>query len=388
LGRFLPAVIILGGSAMRHQLLSFVSMLAVIAAIPATAAEIRTASQIDSVTVYPDSAMITRVIRLDLPAGDSTLLAQDFPLTLDPSSLRVEGEGGARLVIGAVEARPPLPQPAANLPQIDRRIEALRDERAALDGAIASASARRKFAERFAETSPTGLGEKGEARPIGEWRLAFAAVAEEIAAADNVVRDAKIKQRDIDREIARLEAERNATPPKKMEVRIDLNADAAAPALLRVTYAVRGARWTPTYDARLDTGGKDRKPSLELVRRAEIVQTTGEDWPDRAPALDRPLSGDPFVSCPAEPRTGRGRFDAGPIGRARARRGACKKGRGATGHGGSERLPGDVPDSRPHRRAGGAGRQELPHRVLGHHTRADGARGAGAHRDRVFAGEL
>jgi uncharacterized protein (TIGR02231 family) len=67
-----------------------------------------------------------------------------------------------------------------------------------------------------------------------------------------------------------------------MEVRIDLAADAAAPALLRVTYAVRGARWTPAYDARLDTGGKDRKPVLELVRRAEIVQTTGEDWPDVA----------------------------------------------------------------------------------------------------------
>ncbi|MBX9845824.1 MAG: mucoidy inhibitor MuiA family protein [Xanthobacteraceae bacterium] len=267
---------------MRHQLLSFVSALAVIAAIPATAAEIETASQIDAVTVYPDSAMVTRVIRLDLPAGDSTLLAGDFPLTLDPSSLRVEGEGGARLVIGAVEARPPLPQPAANLPQIDKRIEALRDERAALDGAIASATARRRFAERFAEKSPAGLGEKGEARPIGEWRLAFAAVAEEIAAADNVIRDANIKQRDIDREIARLEAERNATPPRKMQVRIDLSADAAAPALLRVTYAVRGARWMPAYDARLGTGGKDRKPSLELIRRAEIVQTTGEDWPDVA----------------------------------------------------------------------------------------------------------
>jgi uncharacterized protein (TIGR02231 family) len=267
---------------MRRQLLSFVSVVAVIAATPAFAAEIGTASQIDAVTVYPDSAMITRVIRLDLPAGDSTLLAQDFPLTLDPSSLRVEGEGGARIVIGAVEARPPLPQPAANLPQIDKRIEALRDERAVLDGVIASAAARRKFAERFADASPTGIGEKGEARPIGEWRLAFAAVAEEIATADNAIRDAKIKQRDLDREIVRLEAERNATPPKKMEVRIDLNADAAAPALLRVTYAVRGARWTPTYDARLDTGGKDRKPSLELVRRAEIVQTTGEDWPDVA----------------------------------------------------------------------------------------------------------
>jgi uncharacterized protein (TIGR02231 family) len=276
------AVIILGGSAMRRQLLSFVSVAAVIAATPALAGEIRATSQIDAVTVYPDSAMVTRLIRLDLPAGDSTLLANDFPLTLDPSSLRVEGEGSARLMIGAVEARPPLPPPAANLPQIDKRIETLRDERTALDGVIASATARRKFAERFAEMSPAGLGEKGEARPLAEWRAAFAAVAEEIATADTVVRDARIKQRDIDREIARLEAERNATPPKKLEVRIDLAADAAAPALLRVTYAVRGARWTPLYDARLETGSKDRKPSLELVRRAEIVQTTGEDWADVA----------------------------------------------------------------------------------------------------------
>jgi uncharacterized protein (TIGR02231 family) len=34
----------------------------------------------------------------------------------------------------------------------------------------------------------------------------------------------------------------------------------------------------PLYDARLDTGARDRKPALELVRRAEITQETGEDW--------------------------------------------------------------------------------------------------------------
>jgi len=270
---------------MRHQLLSFVAVIAIVAAVPATAAEIEASSQIDAVTVYPDGATVTRLIRLDLPAGDSTLFARDFPLTLDPSSLRVQGEGSVRLVIGAVDARPPLPAPPANLPQIDRRIEALRDGRTALDGEIASATARRKFAERFAEASPAGLGEKGEARPLSEWRAAFAAIAEEIATADNTVRAARIKQRDIDREIARLEAERNATPPKKLEVRIDLNAEAAAPALLRVTYTVRGARWTPAYDARLDTAAKDGKPSLELIRRAEIVQTTGEDWADVALAV-------------------------------------------------------------------------------------------------------
>src|SRR4051812_36454917 len=225
---------------MRRQLLSFVAAIAIVAAIPAMAAEIEAGSQIDAVTVYPDGATVTRLIRLDLPAGDSTLFARDFPLTLDPSSLRVEGEGGARLVIGAVDARPPLPAPPASQPQIDRRIEALRDSRTALEGEIASATARRKFVERFAEVSPAGLGEKGEARPLSEWRAAFAAVAEEIATADGAIRAAKIKQRDIDSEIVRLEAERSVTPPKKLEVRIDVNAEAAAPMLLRVTYAVRG----------------------------------------------------------------------------------------------------------------------------------------------------
>ncbi len=47
-----------------------------------------------------------------------------------------------------------------------------------------------------------------------------------------------------------------------------------------MSYSVRGARWSPIYDARLDSGARDRKPALELVRRAEIVQSTGEDWRD------------------------------------------------------------------------------------------------------------
>src|SRR3954447_17907651 len=84
---------------MRHQFLSFVSVIAIVAAVPAMAAEIETGSQVDAVTVYPDGATVTRLIRLDLPAGDTTLMARDFPLSLDPSSLRVEGEGGTRLVI-------------------------------------------------------------------------------------------------------------------------------------------------------------------------------------------------------------------------------------------------------------------------------------------------
>jgi uncharacterized protein (TIGR02231 family) len=247
-------------------------------AAPARAADVEAASDVDSVTVYPDGASVTRVITLDLPAGDNTLVAKDFPLGIDTSSLRVEGEAAARLVIGAIDAKPPRAAPPVNLPEIDKRIEAMKDERVNLEDAIAAATARRKFAERFAQASPAGLGEKGEARPIAEWRTAFGAVAEEVAAANAAIREAERKQRDIDREIARLEQDRATKPPSKLEVRIDVAADAPTRATLKVTYAVRHARWVPLYDARLDTGTKDRKPALELVRRAEITQTTGEDW--------------------------------------------------------------------------------------------------------------
>ncbi|MGL3211051.1 mucoidy inhibitor MuiA family protein [Bradyrhizobium sp. BR 1433] len=245
---------------------------------PLHAANLDAASQVDAVTVYPDGASVARVITLDLPAGDNTLIARDFPIGLDPSSLRVEGEGGAKLTIGAIDTKLPQPLLPPNLSEIDKRIEALNDERADLQGLISAAEARRKFAERFAEASPAGLGEKGEARPLSEWRAAFSAVADEVATADSAIRDAERKIRVIDRDLAQLAADRTSKPPSKVEVRIDVASQAATKATLRVTYAVSNARWTPLYDARLDTGAKDRKPAIELVRRAEITQSTGEDW--------------------------------------------------------------------------------------------------------------
>jgi uncharacterized protein (TIGR02231 family) len=253
-------------------------VLTALAGMPARADNVDAVSTVDAVTVYPDGASVTRLIAVDLAAGDNTVVLNDFPLGIDMSSLRVEGEADAKLTIGAIDARPPRAAPPANLPELDKRIEALKDERDNLQGTIDAANARRKFAERFAEASPAGIGDKGEARPISEWRAAFAAVSEEVAGADTAVRDAERQQRDLDRQIARLEQDRAIKPPNKLEVRVDLAAANATKAKLRVTYAVRNARWAPLYDARLDTGARDRKPALELVRRAEITQTTGEDW--------------------------------------------------------------------------------------------------------------
>ena len=326
--------------------------LTALAAGQARAADVDARSAVDAVTVYPDGASVTRILTVDLPAGDNTAVLRDFPLTLDPSSLRVEGEAGAKLTIGAIDAKPPRAAPPVNLPELDKRIEALKDERANLQGAIDAATARRKFAERFAEASPAGIGDKGEARPIAEWRTAFAAVGEEIASADAAIRDAQRKQRELDREIARLEQDRAQKPPSKLEVRIELATAAATKATLRVTYAVRNARWLPLYDARLDTGAKDRKPALELVRRAEITQATGEDWSNvalavstvrtarggKAPDLNSlivqyPQPPRPMASVSAPASAPAGQSAAVPLWRREQRWGRAREGGRATGRG-------------------------------------------------------
>jgi uncharacterized protein (TIGR02231 family) len=270
------------GFVVHRVVMTSIIVLTAFSAARVEAADIEAASAVDAVTVYPDGASVTRVVTVELPAGDTTLVLKDFPLKLDASSLRVEGEADAGLTIGAIDTRSPRAAPPVNLPELDKRIEKLKDERVDLDGAIAAATARRKFAERFAETSPAGIGEKGEARPLADWRAAFAAVADEVAASDAAIREAQRRQRDLDREIARLEQDRATRPPSKLEVKIGLAANAPAKAVLHVTYTVPNARWTALYDARLDTGAKDRKPALELVRRAEITQATGEDWGDVA----------------------------------------------------------------------------------------------------------
>jgi hypothetical protein len=71
----------------------------------AMAATISAPSRLSDVTVYPDAATIRRVIEVDIPAGEHELKVDDLPGTIDPASLRIEGEGSDRLLLGNVHKR-------------------------------------------------------------------------------------------------------------------------------------------------------------------------------------------------------------------------------------------------------------------------------------------
>jgi uncharacterized protein (TIGR02231 family) len=256
---------------------------AVLLALPADARNLEVLSRLDRVTVYPDGANVVRLVPFELSPGETTLVARDFPLSLDPQSIRVEGSGTAALSVLGVSTRAlQVEDRPAGADALQAKLDALRLERQGLTSRIEALEARKRFAERYAKEVPFGPGEKEARLPFPDWRQAFAGLSEEIEATGKALIEVREKAGKLDRDMARLEQDLNAKPATRLEVRIDVAADTAVKGTLAVAYTVKGARWTPLYDARLAAGKPGAKPSLELVRRAAIVQTSGEDWTEVA----------------------------------------------------------------------------------------------------------
>jgi len=263
--------------------------LALLFATPAFAADIEVKSNIDTVTVYPDGATVTRLATVGLPAGASTIVLKGLPAALDASSLRVTGQGSASFAIGSVEVKevPGDTKSGAN-PELEAKIKALTASKEALEAQLAAAEGKRDMIKRYAAASPEKLGPEAKPLDVAQWADAWDTVGSALAKSNEEIRVIALRVKDIGKEIETLEeAQPDEADPgqPKRNVIVSVDAKLALEGALSLSYRVTGAKWRPIYDARLDTGGTagkgsntGGKPSLELIRRAQVTQTTGEDW--------------------------------------------------------------------------------------------------------------
>jgi len=254
-----------------------------LAAAPAHAADIDVSSHIDAVTVYPDGAMVTRLAEVSLPQGASTLLIKGLPSVLDPASLRVEATADGTLAIGAVETRlvPGEAKPVVDA-ELEAKISGLREESDKVAARIDALDTKRNSVIHYGAADPGKLA-GGKSVDPALWKSAWDAVGDALLQVNEELRVARARKAELAAEIATLERARPAQPrpgSPKHDVAIAVETNGELKASLSLVYRVSQAAWTPRYDAKLDTGTKDKKPSLELVRRAEISQRTGEDWQD------------------------------------------------------------------------------------------------------------
>ncbi|MCA3563606.1 MAG: mucoidy inhibitor MuiA family protein [Methylocystis sp.] len=250
---------------------------------PLCAAEITAPSRIDGVIIYPGVAAITRIVEIDVPAGQHTIVVSGLPQALDPNSLRVEGVSTGQLQIGSIELRTqPIGGVTGPAGEVAQRLKALQEDRLRKQAEVQAISAKQAMIQSIGQQAPAILGGKDKPLDPVEWAKAWDAVgaglrnaAEELAAANAALRV-------IDEEIGAISRQGGSGPRAGVTraANISVDSPAGAKAALRLTYQVSGVTWRPSYDAALSTGSAQTKPKLVLVRRAVISQRTGEDWSD------------------------------------------------------------------------------------------------------------
>lgn len=281
------------------RLTSTALLLATAMLTPALAADISATSRIDAVTVFPHGAEVTRVAQAKLEAGEHALILDDLPGELDPQSIRVEGASEGKVEIGSVDSKivaVPTAALDAERERVEAEVEALGDERSGLDQTIADAESQKRLLLSLADRQLAPASKEDTARRVDAAELGglFDLIGARLAEISKTVHAAQIRQRAIDKAVNALQARLAGLAPARqarMRVSIHLATPAATSGLFKVKYRVLNAGWLPFYDARLATPDKDAKARVELVRRAEVNQATGESWTDVALSLStaRPL---------------------------------------------------------------------------------------------------
>jgi uncharacterized protein (TIGR02231 family) len=251
------------------------------------AADLKGISKIDTVTVYPQGAEVTRIGRVKMERGEHMILFNDLPTNAVAGSIRVEGKATGRLEIGSVDTRrvkvPSTDEAiaATERKRIEDAIEKLRDDRGQLSATVEAAETQKTLINNLTQLPTKSAPANGAAPAQPDWAQLYAMIGQHIAEAQKIILDTQIKIREVDLQIRDLEGKLTQIAPtqqERTEVKVFVNAGAPLEADMVIRYQVTSASWTPFYDARLAVGTKAQAPTLQLVRRASIQQRSGEIW--------------------------------------------------------------------------------------------------------------
>jgi uncharacterized protein (TIGR02231 family) len=238
---------------------------------------------ITGVTVFLDGARVTRVGTVTVQAGLRPVVVGILPAVADPASVRVAARGpGLGLLNVDVQRRYGTDPHRPDTARLRADVEHWRDAVQALADEDTAEGAGLEFLDHLSDAAATSL-----ARAVGAGRAGYDALSEMAGHLSASTGNALSRRREIaarrltaDRELKAAE-QRLAIAEKQSretvtfaEVSVTLEAAAAAAAEIELSYHVSGASWRPLYDLTL-TGER-----LTVSYLAEIIQQTGEDWPE------------------------------------------------------------------------------------------------------------
>jgi len=237
------------------------------------AAEQPVTTSITAVKVFLSGAEVTRTGKVELVKGTSTLLIAGLSEEVDPANIQVSGSGaftilGVQHRLNYLEEK----QDRAEVVDLKAKIKLLEADVNKENSLMAVLD---KEDQRLAKNDVIA-GDQGLAleqlRSINDYLQA----RQEALALKRLEKQARIAE--MHEQLGKLRLQLGQVQGKKTrptsEVLVEVSANAAVDATLTLKYMVRSAGWSPTYDIRV----ADITKPMQLTYKAQVFQSTGEDW--------------------------------------------------------------------------------------------------------------
>jgi hypothetical protein len=228
---------------------------------------------ISAVKVFLSGAEVTRNGKAELLKGTATLVFAGLPEEVDPANIQVSGSGaftilGVQHRLNFLEEK----QDRAEVVELKDRIKVLEADIAreqSLLGVLDKEDAR--LAKNDVIAGDAGLSLE-QLRSINDYLQS----RQEALALKRLERQARIAT--LHEDLGKVKLQLAQVQGKKTrptsEVVVEVSANAPVSATLTLKYMVQSAGWSPTYDIRV----ADITKPMELTYKAQVYQSTGEDW--------------------------------------------------------------------------------------------------------------
>ncbi|MBI3822171.1 MAG: mucoidy inhibitor MuiA family protein [Planctomycetes bacterium] len=249
---------------------------------PAAAPDVKIApSRVAAVTVYPNSALVTREV--DVPAGQGMveLIISPLPPTTVSSSLYSEGLEGVRVLTTRYRTRPILQDTREDVRKLLDEIGTLATTRDKVESDIKAIQENLKMLskmEGFMSVTTIQGAEKGVLNAEAAIKLANHIKESRVETSRELVglqQQMKANQEKADFASRRLAEVNTGKPRTERDAVVVVERANGAAGKVRLNYLVDSASWRPQYKLR---AGKAAKDPVQVEYLASLVQYSGEDW--------------------------------------------------------------------------------------------------------------
>ena len=245
--------------------------------------EINVETAVTHVTVYPDRARVTCSGESEVETGLHRLLIGELPLVLEQESVRVAGQGTARVRILSVDVTQQhfVQTPAAQVRDLQEQIETLEEKIRAITDKQTSLAAQQTYLNGLrAQTAEFAKGLSRGKTTIKEQAQLLQFLQEQDETVQTAVRELDQQKRELERQLNKLRQElkqlQSARPPRRFQAQVEVEILEAGSFRPELSYVVRNAGWQPLYDVRLVE--RENSRSLDITYIAQVTQNTGQDW--------------------------------------------------------------------------------------------------------------